>query len=182
MSKSEITRQKLLDAAQRLFWHRGYSNVSVRDIARAAHVDAALVSRYFGGKKGLFEATVTDAFHWPELQAQGADIVELLLAKQLAGLGPAREPSVIKMMVMNASDPDVGALLRAKISQEFVAPVADMIGPPAGRERLSMIMAVLIGASVVRHDIRAGGMADCSDADFAAQLRHLVNAAIRFGT
>ncbi|MEO0371384.1 MAG: TetR family transcriptional regulator, partial [Pseudomonadota bacterium] len=52
MAKPRPTKEKLLGAARDLFWTRGYSNVSVRDITGAAGVDAALVSRYFGGKRG----------------------------------------------------------------------------------------------------------------------------------
>ena len=58
MMKPLTTKEKILETARQLFWTRGYSNVSVRDITGAAGVDAALVSRYFGGKQGLFEAVL----------------------------------------------------------------------------------------------------------------------------
>jgi len=58
MSKSQKTKKALLQEAQNQFWSRGYSNVSVRDISKAAGVDGALISRYFGSKLGLFETTL----------------------------------------------------------------------------------------------------------------------------
>ena len=41
MNKSEKTKSKILKEAKKLFWNYGYSNVSVRQIAKAAKVDAA---------------------------------------------------------------------------------------------------------------------------------------------
>ncbi|MEM6901379.1 MAG: helix-turn-helix domain-containing protein, partial [Pseudomonadota bacterium] len=56
------TRDKLLLHARRQFWANGDSHVSLRQIASAAGVDVALISRHFGGKLGLFEATLDGAF------------------------------------------------------------------------------------------------------------------------
>src|ERR687895_1614836 len=48
------TRQRLLDAARRLFAEHGYDHVTVRMIAAAADANVALINRYFGSKSGLF--------------------------------------------------------------------------------------------------------------------------------
>ncbi len=42
------------EAAVRLFAADGYEKVSIRDIAREAHVNSAAISYYFGGKAGLY--------------------------------------------------------------------------------------------------------------------------------
>ena len=44
-----VTRAALLVAARSRFAELGYDATSLRDIAADAGVDAALVSRYFGG-------------------------------------------------------------------------------------------------------------------------------------
>ncbi|MCP5073303.1 MAG: TetR/AcrR family transcriptional regulator [Rhodobacteraceae bacterium] len=181
MSKSEKTQQNLLEAARSLFWNRGYSNVSVRDITKCASVDAALVSRYFGGKQGLFEATLVGAFDWPELQEDRGNFLELIVNKQAKGLHESGEASAIKMLIMNASDPDVGEIVRSEVTRCFTKPITEVIGPPKAQERLAMMMAVIVGASIMRHDIRAAGMSDCSEEQYGAQLRHLVTAAMAYG-
>jgi len=49
-------KERILDAAERLFAQRGFYGVSLRDITQAAGVDVALVSYHFGGKRELFTA------------------------------------------------------------------------------------------------------------------------------
>jgi len=54
----EQRRAQLLDAAGDLFAERGYEEVSVEDIARAADVQRGLVHHYFGGRKDVYLALV----------------------------------------------------------------------------------------------------------------------------
>jgi AcrR family transcriptional regulator len=49
-------KERILDAAERLFARHGFYGVSVRDITEEAGVDVALVSYHFGGKRELFTA------------------------------------------------------------------------------------------------------------------------------
>ena len=49
-------KDRILDAAERLFARHGFYGISVRDITEAAEVDVALVSYHFGGKRELFTA------------------------------------------------------------------------------------------------------------------------------
>ncbi|MGA7537892.1 MAG: TetR family transcriptional regulator [Steroidobacteraceae bacterium] len=52
------TKDKLLDAAEKLFARRGFHGTSLRDITGEAGVDLALVNYHFGGKKPLFAAVI----------------------------------------------------------------------------------------------------------------------------
>jgi AcrR family transcriptional regulator len=49
-------KERILDAAERLFARHGFYGVSVRDITEAAEVDVALVNYHFGSKRELFAA------------------------------------------------------------------------------------------------------------------------------
>jgi AcrR family transcriptional regulator len=51
-------RDKILNAAERLFAKKGFHGVSVREIARAAGVDVALVSYHVGKKAEVFDAVL----------------------------------------------------------------------------------------------------------------------------
>lgn len=49
-------KERLLNAAERLFAKRGYHGVSIRDITDAAKVDVALVNYHFGTKRALLKS------------------------------------------------------------------------------------------------------------------------------
>ncbi len=50
------TRDLILDAAEDLFSKHGFYGVTIREVAREAGVDTALVHYYFGAKRALFDA------------------------------------------------------------------------------------------------------------------------------
>jgi AcrR family transcriptional regulator len=54
----DSNEERILRVAERLFARRGYRNVTVRDIAEAAHVTHPLIYHYFGSKRGLLAAVV----------------------------------------------------------------------------------------------------------------------------
>ena len=57
----DVTRDRLLKAAERLFADRGFRKVTVREVCRAAHANVAAVNYHFGDKAGLYRAVVTFA-------------------------------------------------------------------------------------------------------------------------
>jgi TetR/AcrR family transcriptional regulator len=56
------SRNKLMDAATRLFALKGYAAVSIRELAQAAAVNSALINYHFGGKDGLYLAVLESNF------------------------------------------------------------------------------------------------------------------------
>jgi AcrR family transcriptional regulator len=52
---------RILQVAKDLFTRRGFSNVAIRDICRAADVTAPTVYYYFRNKEALFDAVVREA-------------------------------------------------------------------------------------------------------------------------
>jgi len=82
------TRERLLQAATRLFADAGFRGASVRDICNQAGANPGAVSYHFGGKRQLYRAVLRRA------------------AAQLAELAPPAESSD------EASPPDPAAALR----------------------------------------------------------------------
>ncbi len=60
--RSEKSRQQILDAALKLFSHRGYGATSVRDIAEAAGVSKGNVYHHFPDKETIFRALLDRYF------------------------------------------------------------------------------------------------------------------------
>jgi len=59
---SEVTRERILKAAGRLFAERGYEATSVRVIVAKARVNQAAINYHFAGKDGLYREVLRAAF------------------------------------------------------------------------------------------------------------------------
>lgn len=70
---------KIVEAATRLFAAKGYSSVSVKELADSAGVNIALISYYFGGKENLYKLV---------LERQFLPLDRMLDALEKAEMGP----------------------------------------------------------------------------------------------
>jgi AcrR family transcriptional regulator len=59
---SDITRDRILKAAERLFAERGYDATSIRAIVARARVNQAAINYHFDGKEGLYREVLRAAF------------------------------------------------------------------------------------------------------------------------
>jgi TetR/AcrR family transcriptional regulator, regulator of cefoperazone and chloramphenicol sensitivity len=59
---SEVTRDRILKAAERLFAERGYDGTSIRAIVAKARVNQAAINYHFDGKDGLYREVLHAAF------------------------------------------------------------------------------------------------------------------------
>jgi AcrR family transcriptional regulator len=59
---SDITRERILKAAERLFAERGYDATSIRAIVAKARVNQAAINYHFDGKDGLYREVLRVAF------------------------------------------------------------------------------------------------------------------------
>ena len=80
-----VTRQSILDQARRQFALFGYRATTVKGVADAAGVSPNLITRYFGGKEGLFLAA-----------AQVEIAVEPVFTGELATLGARLAASIVQ--------------------------------------------------------------------------------------
>ena len=59
---AQATRDRLVDAAMRLFWEKGYNSTSIADVLKAADANAGSLYHFFPTKQDLLVA-VLDALH-----------------------------------------------------------------------------------------------------------------------
>jgi len=175
MSQAMKTQDKLLLHARRQFWSNGYSNVSLRQIASAAGVDVALISRHFGGKMGLFEATLEGAFQVFEVPPSNeAELVDAFIRIFAETPRTTTEPSAIRMLLTNSHDEEVGTTVRSLYDKHIQQALRTLLG----EERAALIAAVIFGFSVAEKSLRIEGIASPSSPEYEAQLRHLLEAAL----
>jgi len=68
MKEYSLKQKEILEKATELFSQKGYTGVSVRDIAQKASCNISMISYYFGSKEGLFESIFQ--MHAQEVQKQ----------------------------------------------------------------------------------------------------------------
>jgi AcrR family transcriptional regulator len=67
-------KQQILDAAIYLFARKGFSATGVREIALRSHSNIAMISYYFGSKRGILEAALDTFFQrYREVAAQSLE-------------------------------------------------------------------------------------------------------------
>lgn len=151
------TRAQILEVARRRFLADGYDAVSLRSIAAEVGVDAALISYFFGSKKGLFGAALALSANPPEillaaLEGNPADLPERVLGALLQVWDDPEDGDSMRVMVMAAiQDPDLGRLLREVLEHEMVDRVAGRLRGRAARSRAAAFLTQLAGVVFARY-------------------------------
>ena len=129
MNRSSNTKDLLLTNACKMFWSKGYSNVSVREISNAAGVDVALIARYFGSKRGLFEATLENL---TKIEAKNVQSSKTLIDAivELFSNGPKDNigASPISMVLTNSDDAEVGEIVKQVQYEYWQKGLEEIIG------------------------------------------------------
>src|SRR5580765_5757895 len=69
---SDLTRDKLIDAAGHVFAERGYRAATIREICRRAGANVAAVNYTFGDKMGLYTEVLRHSVHSAQAVAMSA--------------------------------------------------------------------------------------------------------------
>ncbi len=129
---AERTRRALIEAAGDLFASHGFDAVGLRDIARVAAVDAALIPRYFGSKAGLCEAVLASGA-WDALCAGDPATFGRRVVDQLLGADGGPEARAFDLLfraiLSEAGSRDVRAAAQAAVLRSLEAALG---GPDAG--------------------------------------------------
>ena len=170
------TREAILDAARRVFAEHGYQHATIRDVARLAGVDPALVHHYFGKKQELFVAAVRLPVNPAEqLMAvlaldpdqAGERMVELFLSVW----DHAADQSPLLALVRSAvGDEHAAAMLREFITEEVLGEIARRLGSPDARLRATLVGSQLMGMAMARYIIKVEPLASAPAAQVVAAI------------
>lgn len=193
-SKGELTRERILNAAERLFGTSSYDAASLRAIAAAAGVQQPLLHYHFGSKIGLYQAIWERRYAAPEMRQDAlADLdfsmerEELLrtLVRQLIApplkLGSTKQGrAFLRILNWEINDPRAdkrGILAKyiQPIDQQVLAALARAL-PNLPAERVPETRSLVFGlASSVLNSLGTG---DRPIKISPASLEHLVEFAI----
>jgi AcrR family transcriptional regulator len=95
---SEVTRERIMKAAERLFAESGYDGTSIRAIVAKAKVNQAAINYHFDGKDGLYREVLRNAF-------RGLTENQLSHAEELKSMSP---PEALSQFVRRQLQPLLG--------------------------------------------------------------------------
>jgi AcrR family transcriptional regulator len=158
---AEATRQTILDHGRRLFAHHGYGATTVKAVAAAAGVSPNLITRYFGGKEGLFlastrtELQLDPVFAGPR-ESFGARLAEGIV-RRWSGL--AEEDPLLVLQRAAGERPEAAETLARFLDTHFLEPVAECLrgygfSAAEARARAAAIDALVLGVSNRRRFLR----------------------------
>jgi AcrR family transcriptional regulator len=157
---SEVTRDRIVKAAERLFAERGYDGTSIRAIVAKARVNQAAINYHFDGKDGLYREVLRTAFrsmtadqvsHAQDMKTMSReDALGEFIRRQLRPL-MARDESSRHMRIFNWETVRPTPVFRSLVAEEaapFMGVAADLVRrfmPDADRRTLTVASIWLIG-------------------------------------
>jgi AcrR family transcriptional regulator len=150
------TRATILDAARSAFAESGFAGTTVRGVAAAAGVDAALVHHYFGTKDDLFLAAMELPFDPRRAIAAaiagGLDGAGERLLRAFLSLWDDPEVSpVLVGIVRSALQPGGERLLTQGIVPVLLLPVGESLGIDRPEVRMPLVVSQVAGLILTRY-------------------------------
>ncbi|MFE9769821.1 TetR/AcrR family transcriptional regulator [Streptomyces sp. NPDC005808] len=166
------TRAALMDAAISRFGKYGYDGTSVRDIAKEAGVDAALVYRYFGSKEALFKAVTTNTALFEPLRCLPLEDVPAWICDFVLNAPSEDEvPHPVLSVLRSSSREEAVGQLRDEITEIFSECFARRLDGPDAALRAELLSSWLLGITLMRKAIRTPALASVSDSTLLTYLR-----------
>lgn len=152
-AKSERTRRAIERAAKELFAVEGFERTTVRAIARAASIDAAMIIRYYGSKEALFAKVAEPDLRLPDLTALGRDAIGLTLVRHFLDLweGGAEESGLPILLRSAASNAASAAQLRDIFAGQVVPAITELGDPQTAAQRAGLVSSQLLGLALTRY-------------------------------
>ena len=153
---SPDTRSAILGAARSSFAAHGYAGTSIRAIAAAAGVDAALVHHYFGTKDVLFLAALElpvdpRVLIGPAVAGPVEEAAERFLGVFLSVWDdPDIRPSLLSF-ARGMLDPSANRLVSKGLLPVVIQPIGVALGVDRPAERMPLVASQVIGLILMRY-------------------------------
>ncbi|WP_213814865.1 TetR/AcrR family transcriptional regulator [Glaciihabitans sp. dw_435] len=183
---ADATRSLLLQSARRRFALEGYGSTTVRDIARDAGVNVALINRYFESKEGLFEACLAHAaeqFDQPTVPSLDR-AVQVVVDRVTVEHGS--EDSFHMMLLLRTSGDERADAIRRRTLRNFAERMAalagwtpDAVDGDALLLRAEVAICASLGITLLRSTSGLEPLSSASRDDLAGPIRDLFSALLR---
>jgi TetR/AcrR family transcriptional regulator, regulator of cefoperazone and chloramphenicol sensitivity len=155
---TDLTQQRVLDAAEEIFAEKGFKAASIREIAKKARANVAAINYYFGDKERLYIEAVkyahrgcTEGEPFPEW-APGTpaipklrDFIRVMAARMLSPQSLAST----QLMMREMANPTAACV---EIVNEYIQPMAQTLGgiltellPAASEQQMFLTAFSIVG-------------------------------------
>ncbi|MEU7702660.1 TetR family transcriptional regulator [Streptomyces sp. NPDC015492] len=169
-------RDRILEAARAQFAERGYDKTSVRGIAKAAGVDAALVHHYFGTKDEVFAAAIEVSFEpatvVPAIVGGPRETIGERLARFFIGVweNPVSRAPLLAIVRSALTHEAAAKVLRTFVLRRLLERIADELDVPDPRFRAELAASHMIGIAILRYVIQVEPMASVDPEEIVAMV------------
>ena len=139
-----------MTSAQNVFSEKGYDAAGTREIAAGAEVNIALIARYFGSKRSLFERAVLSGFSLGDIDEEPIEKILSDLANQYAEKSVHEEYDPMLALIRSAASEEVGDMVRETIELAVIRPLAEKLGGKQGTLKAALIVSQLAGFDLMR--------------------------------
>jgi AcrR family transcriptional regulator len=170
------TRERIADAARRLFAERGFDRTSIRAVAAEAGVDPALVHHYFGTKQRLFLEAV-------DFPIDAVRSLELLSVDDVDGVGerlvrfalelwddPVVLPRLLGVLRSAVTDAEAARMLAVLFTRQGPVQLVRGLGSDQPDLRAELVGTQLVGLAVARHVLRVEPLASADHETIVAAV------------
>jgi AcrR family transcriptional regulator len=169
------TREQLLAAARAVFAERGYDGATVRMIAERAGVDAAMVNHWFGGKEGLFVASlhlpIDPATILAEVLPGDPDRLGERIVTRFLQVWDTTGAAQLSALVQSVASQETAArMLREFITRVLVVKVVSAAAPDRPELRATLCGSQLLGLGLVRYVLKVEPLASADHATVVAAI------------
>jgi AcrR family transcriptional regulator len=170
------SREKILEVARLAFPANGYTETSLRGIARDAGVDPSLIVQFFGSKAGLFAAIVEWPFDASEVITQISEVpagrVGEFAARRFIShwdRDEHRNP-VLSLIHAALADPAAAAMFREFLTVNLTLPMVERVGADLPQLRAALLASELIGFGLSRYVLGFDALTSASSEELIAAL------------
>lgn len=156
LSKSAATKAAILAAARQHFASDGYQGATIRAIATSAGIDPAMVIRYFGDKRKLFEAASEIDLRLPgpgdvaQYESAGMALVDHFLKRW-------EEDDVLMVLLRSAvTDTDAASRIQELFARQVLPMIQKLTNEPAKKAviRASLVASQILGLALCRYVLK----------------------------
>lgn len=175
--RSDTTKAAILNAAREHFAANGFQGATIRAIATSAGIDPAMVMRYFGDKKKLFEAASEIDLNLPDLTALEPDNIGAVLVEHFLNRWEGDE--ALMVLLRSAVTNSEAATRIQEIFARQTVPTIKKLSKEEPTEKImlraSLVASQILGLALCRYVLKLPPMVT-ADRD---ELIHRVGATVQ---